>query len=128
MFQSTEILKLISVPGYGLCSCIFQLIFCCFRIIKLYLILVVIGKRRGPPPEFTWLQPYQQSSSNGPQEKDTVSTASTVAAGDLDSLAPEAASLGDVSVDVAQTSPPPYLHPAVSNAESSSLHVRLLAC
>lgn len=82
----------------------------------------VIGKRRGPPPEFTWLQPYQQSSSNGPQEKDTVSTASTVAAGDLDSLAPDAASLGDVSVDVAQTSPPPYLHPAVSNAESSSLH------
>ncbi|XP_063845659.1 inositol polyphosphate 5-phosphatase OCRL-like isoform X4 [Scylla paramamosain] len=83
----------------------------------------VIGKRRGPPPEFTWLQPYQQSSSNGlQQEKDTSSTASTVLAGDVDSLAPDARSLGDVSVDVAQTPPSPSLHPAVSNAETSSLH------
>lgn len=55
----------------------------------------VISKRRGPPPEFTWLLPYHQHCSNGPQEKDTASTASTVVAGDLDSLATDAPSLGD---------------------------------
>lgn len=82
----------------------------------------VISKRRGPPPEFTWLLPYHQHCSNGPQEKDTASTASTVVAGDLDSLATDAPSLGDVSVDVDQTPPSPSLHPAVSNAESSSVH------
>lgn len=95
--------------------------------ILVLLVFAVIGKRRGPPPEFSWLLPYHQNSSNGPQEKDTVSTASTVAAGDLDSLAPDAASLGDVSVDVAQTPSPPYLNPAVNNAETSSVHVRQLA-
>ncbi|KAG7153258.1 Inositol polyphosphate 5-phosphatase OCRL-like, partial [Homarus americanus] len=84
----------------------------------------VISKRRGPPPEFTWLLPYHQNSPNDTSSaRDSGSTGPTTpASGPLDSLAPDAISPDDVSVDVAQVPPSPYLDPAISNTDSNSLH------
>nr|XP_053649458.1 inositol polyphosphate 5-phosphatase OCRL-like isoform X2 [Cherax quadricarinatus] len=82
----------------------------------------VISKRRGPPPEFTWLLPYHQSSSSNTSARETADMRLSVPATCSDGVAGDAVSPRDVSVDVAQIPPTPYLDPALSNADNSSLH------
>ncbi|XP_045610419.1 inositol polyphosphate 5-phosphatase OCRL isoform X2 [Procambarus clarkii] len=83
----------------------------------------VISKRRGPPPEFAWLLPYQQSSSsNTSNARDLTELGLSVPATSSDTLAPDTISLGDVAVDVGHIPPSPYLDPVFNNTDSSSLH------
>ncbi|XP_063615887.1 uncharacterized protein LOC134789088, partial [Penaeus indicus] len=83
----------------------------------------VLGKRRGPPPEFSWLLPYQNSASSS-NEGELATLGQNNPASGPDNL--DAVSLGDVSVDVMQTPPAPSLDPAISITDNSSVHVRCL--
>lgn len=79
----------------------------------------VLGKRRGPPPEFSWLLPYQNYASSSNDGEPTTLGHNNPASGP-DNL--DAVSLGDVSVDVMQTPPAPFLDPAISITDNSSVH------
>ncbi|KAK4295648.1 hypothetical protein Pmani_031812 [Petrolisthes manimaculis] len=80
----------------------------------------VVSKRRGPPPEFAWLQPYQKSSTSS---QDPASPGSAPTTADtLDGLGGDAVSLGDVSVDICQNLSSTYPDPANCNTENSSVH------
>ncbi|XP_071521697.1 inositol polyphosphate 5-phosphatase OCRL [Panulirus ornatus] len=83
----------------------------------------VISKRRGPPPEFTWLSPYHQNStSNTTHVRDLASTGPAMPTSGPDGLVPDVVSFGDVNVDTTQIQSSPYLDPTISNTDNSSVH------
>ncbi|XP_068249219.1 inositol polyphosphate 5-phosphatase OCRL isoform X1 [Palaemon carinicauda] len=78
----------------------------------------VLSKRRGPPPEFAWLSPYQSAATNANPPDAGLSTPVN---SPENNLGDGTATLVDIG-DVPPRSPPsPYLDPSVTLTDSSSM-------
>ncbi|KAK7080496.1 hypothetical protein SK128_017628 [Halocaridina rubra] len=82
----------------------------------------VISKRRGPPPEFAWLSPYQASASSSNQgNTNSLSGQGTPVNGQETAYPPATATLVDLGDDVPNAANSPYLDPSSDITDNNIL-------